>query len=89
MEKRIGNSNWWNDVHREEGWFEERLQEASVDEFGVPVPVVMEKVINKYAPKQSEKEAANSYCEFCGTRTGLHGFAFNREGEYGDGLGSI
>lgn len=28
----------------------EKLQEASVDDFGIPVPAVMEKIIDKFAP---------------------------------------
>lgn len=37
------------------GDFEEDLQAASVDDFGIPVPAVMEKIIDRFAPPEEDQ----------------------------------
>lgn len=40
-----------------------KLQEASVDDHGIPIPAVMEKIIDKFAPRTEEEKTR--YCR-CG-----------------------
>lgn len=37
------------------GDFEEDLQAASIDDFGIPIPVVMEKIIDRFAPPEEDR----------------------------------
>lgn len=59
---------------------EDYLIDAQNDEFGMPVPAIMDKIIDKYAPKDGiiEPTKQAGRCKICGTRTGQHGFSFSK-----------
>lgn len=56
-------TNWWNEIHEEEGWFADYIFNG-------------EQEIRK---DKKVKDDAPGFCRVCGTRTGLHGFSFERK----------
>lgn len=60
--------NWHNEVLRDEGWFDYIFNGEESNEVA--------------EPKHYETKTRASQCDLCGTRTGLHGFSFDKEGRY-------
>ena len=60
-------SNWYNEMFRELGWIpDELIFDTEEPERG--------KMEGKYAERKVTER-----CSICGTRTGMHGFSFNKK----------
>lgn len=60
-------TNWYNEMFKELGWIPDEL----IFDTEEPDHGKMER--SQTEPKRSER------CSFCGTRTGLHGFSFDKK----------
>jgi len=65
------------DFRQEEYW--EEVNEASIDDFGIPVPAVMEVIINRFAPEDECPDCGENNRINEGTECPNCGHAFNEE----------
>lgn len=69
-------SNWWNALHKEEGWFDDQEETSEISEhesYYQQGPLEPEYgKIEKYEAKNFDKG-----CRICGGLNGLHGFSFD------------
>lgn len=73
-------TNWWNEVHEEAGWFNEVLkEETTVHADGTKSNYLLLRTVRKEVENATMERSYSGQCQICGTRTGLHGFSFTKK----------